>query len=491
MPSFKRATTWSDDPRGLLRRIAAAAYMGLAVAMLFGSQFLLNRLGASVFAATLAGVFGGVVFAIVSFRYLSVPFLLWIVSICGFRFIFAIRTPILPDLYLDRMAMIWLAIVFLIKYVAQRKPFRGPFLLDVLLLVHALYLLGQVFLHKMEYFGVWTTSILIPYSVYFFAKNLMTEKRQIRALLWVLFALSVYYNVTSVAEKFHINALLWPKYMVNADAGWAGRSLGPFLQAPLFGTVIGIMLPVHLYFLATVKGTAWRLMLAASFLLGLAGLYFTYTRGSWLAGVVALALTAFLNRKAYMRYLLPAAIVAPVVAIGVLGLAQDKFMKDRMENEATIGSRLGTAVTVMRVWRDHPIFGVGFFQYAHVREDYVAPVEIAGFQTIHFWQFRRNSIHDIYLGPMAETGIVGMCLQYAIYFAMLRVFLRKYFKRRDDDEVAGYVIPVFAGLMAGYLVGGLAIDYRFFAVISTLFMLGAGVIDGHQPPARVEGPVTG
>lgn len=457
--------------------------------MLFGSQFLLRRLGATMFTATLFGIFAGAVFSIISFRYLSVPFFLWIVSVCGFRFIFSIRTPILPDLYLDRMAMIWLAIVFLIKYVAQRKPFRGPFQLDMLLLVHALYLLGQVVMHKMEYFGTWTVSILIPYSAYFFAKNLMTDKRQIRALLWVLLALSVYYNVTSVAEKFHINALLWPKYMVNAQAGWAGRSLGPFLQAPLFGTVIGIMLPIHLYFLATVKGTAWRILLAVSLLMGLAGLYFTYTRGSWLAGVVALVTTAVLNRKAYVRYLLPAAIIAPVLAIGVLGLAQDKFMKDRMENEATIGSRLGTAVTVLRVWRDNPIFGVGFFQYANVREDYVQPVEIGGFQTIHFWQFRRNSIHDIYLGPMAETGIVGMILQYGIYFAILRVFLRKFFRRQAGDDVAAYVMPVFAGLMAGYLVGGLAIDYRYFAVIGTLFMLGAGVIDGHRPPTRVEGPV--
>ncbi len=463
----------------MTRRIATAGYILLAGAVLLGSQLVIRRLGAGRFVEVLAGVLFAVLFSIISFRYLPVPFYLWILSIGGFRYIWSIKTPILPDLYLDRMLMIWTVLVFLVKAVAERRAMRRPFSLDLLLLAHALYILTQVVFQGMEFFATWTVCILIPYTVYFLAKNIITSHRQIRNLLWGLLALSVYYNVTSVAEKFDINWLLWPKIMIGIDVGWRGRSVGPFLHAPLFGTIIGILLPIHLYFLATVKRSWMRLLLAVSMLLGIGGLYFTYTRGSWLAGIVALVIAAALNRKAYLRYLMPLALLAPILAVTMLGLAQDKFMKERMENEDTIGSRLGTAVTVLRVWRDHPLFGVGFFQYGKVRDEYLKPVAVPGFPIIGYWQFRRTSIHDIYIGPLAETGLVGAGLQIAIYFMIIRIFFRKLIRRAEEDHFTSYVMPVFGGLMVGYLAGGLAIDYRFFSVVGTLFMLCAGILDGY------------
>ena len=178
-----------------------------------------------------------------------------------------------------------------------------------------------------------------------------------------------------------------------------------------------------------------------------------------------------------------------VVAVAVLGLAQDKFMKDRLENEDTIGARLGTAVTAMRMWRDYPVFGVGFFQYHNLRENYIEPVEIPGMPVIRFVFFRKNAIHDIYLGPLAETGIVGTAMQFAIYWLVFRAFLRKYALRKRGDDFADLVVPVFAGLLVGYMVGGLVIDYRFFSVVGTLFMVSAGIIEGYRqdenPPVAV------
>jgi len=230
--------------------------------------------------------------------------------------------------------------------------------------------------------------------------------------------------------------------------------------------------------IATVKNNLGRLMLGLSLGVGFAGLYFTYTRGSWVTGLVALLFTVFLNRRVYFRYLFPVLVVVPIVAIGFLGVAQDKFMQDRVRNDDTIGSRVGTAVTVFRVWRDYPIFGVGFFQYQNVRDNYIQPVDVPGLPVIRFVQFRKNAIHDIYLGPLAETGIIGTALQFGIYFLVMRTFWRRYRNRREDDPFSTYALPVFGGIMLGYLVGGLAFDYRFFSVVPTFFMTCAGVLGG-------------
>jgi O-antigen ligase len=168
--------------------------------------------------------------------------------------------------------------------------------------------------------------------------------------------------------------------------------------------------------------------------LGFAGLYFTYTRGSWLAGIMALIVAVILNRKHFGRLILPAVILAPMVAILFLGIGQDKFMKQRVENEDTLGSRLGTFVTATKVWRANPVFGVGIHQYRTIINDYIEPLNLPVIGVVTVSQFRDNPPHDIYVSFLAETGAVGVLLQGAIYFMILRIFLLKYRWRWIGDK---------------------------------------------------------
>jgi O-antigen ligase len=100
---------------------------------------------------------------------------------------------------------------------------------------------------------------------------------------------------------------------------------------------------------------------------------------------------------------------------------------------------------------------------------------------IRFVQFRHNSIHDIYLGPLAEGGLVGAAMQFGIYLLIFRAFLRNYARRREGDHFATYMMPVLGGVMVGYMVGGLAIDYRFFSVVGTVFLACAALVYGYRP----------
>lgn len=486
MPGVKWATAETGTPRTVGRWLGIAGYVALAAIVLLASRTLMMRLGGEGFVVALAGILVLTLYSLVSFRYLQVPFYVWILTVCGFRFLWNIQAPGLPDLYLDRMGLIWISLIFVVKFVAENRRLRGPYKLDVLVLLHLAYIFAQVFAHEMQYFGIWVASVLMPALAYYLAKNIFVDRRHIAGLIWTLLGLSIYYNITSVAEKYDLDWLIWPKYILEAGGEFRGRSQGPFLQAPLFGTVIGMLLPVHLYCLGAVNRRWLRLLLGLSLLLGFAGLYFTYTRGSWLAGFMALAATAALNRRRYLRFLLPALVIAPIVAVAFLGLAQDEFMKERVETDDTIGSRVGTAATVFRVWRDHPLLGVGFFRYREVRENYIQAVQMPGMPIIRYQQFRHNSIHDIYFGPMAELGVVGTALQMGIYFLILRAFVRRYFRREPEDEVADRALPVLGGIMVGYLVGGIAFDYRFFSVVGVLFMTCAGITYGYQSGARAD-----
>jgi len=461
-------------------------YLGHALVLVVSlvlSQQLITRLGVNLFIITLVGIFLGTLYAVISLKTLLIPFMIWVLSVGGFRYLWSIQTPMLPDLFLDRMMMVWLSVVFMVKFFAERRSLRPPFLLDALIVIHALYILVRIYLQEMEFLHSWTMSYLVPYAAYFFAKNIVITARQIRIFLLGLLMVTIYYEVTAVAEKMGLDFLVWPKRILT-DNTFIGRSVGPFLQAALFGTVLGMLVPINLYFIATTRSAVLRAGLYLSFAMGMAGLYFTYTRGSWLAGIIGLMTVAALNLRQYSRILLPAVVLLPLIAFSFLGIGQDKFMKERVENEDTLGSRVGTGLTALKIWRDNPLVGIGFFQYRKVRGDYIDPIDVPGLGTIRYSQFRHNNIHDIYLGPLAEDGLIGMGLQFGIYFLILKAFLLKYRWRKDGDYFAIYFMPIFGGMFVCYLVGGLAFDYRFFSITGALFYMSAGILYGYQRPEK-------
>ncbi len=468
--------------------VSLAIHLLVLIGAFIVSRVLLQRLGTENFVVALVGTFVAAVYTLVSFRYLSFPFLVWILSIGGFRFIWSIQTPLLPDLSVDRIAMAWLTVVFMLKFFYQGRSLRRPFTLDVAVLLHGAYILVKIIFNEMEQFHDWTMSYLIPYSALILAKNIFVDLRLVRRLLLALLLLLIYYEITAIAEKFDIGWLLYPQSMLTEHPEFRGRSCGPFRQAPLFGTIIGMMLPIHLYFIEKSRSRFVTALLFLSLGAGFAAVYFSYTRGSWLAAGAALIATAVLNPRRYLLRLAPLAIVSVLAAVFVLGATQDKFLKERVENRDTIGSRIGTAVTAMRMFRDHPVLGVGFYEYRVNRYEYLEPVNVPGYGTVRYQQFRDNPIHDIYLGPLAEDGLVGAFLQAFIYLLILKAFLAKFAYRSRGDEFAALVMPVLAGICAGYLVGGMVIDYRYFSFVGTLFYVAAGIIDGYRPQDEAATP---
>ncbi|MEN8007859.1 MAG: O-antigen ligase family protein [Candidatus Krumholzibacteriota bacterium] len=467
------------DPRQVSRLNSVLVYVLLIVGSLFTSYLIMERTGSHLFLMALLGIFFGTLYTVISFGNLMVPYLLFMLIVGGFKYLWSIRAPMLPDLYLDRMALVWLAVVFFVKFFAEKRRLRGPYLLDVLMFTLALYILIDIFIHGMFPFNSWTMSYVVPFSAFFFAKNLVTTKARIHRLLLLLLGLTIYYSITSIAEKMGFQWLIWPKY-ITAIAQFEGRSNGPFGHAPLFGTVLGMLLPVHFYFITISKVRLVKWLLSLSLLMAFAGLYFTYTRGAWLAGIMALIAAVLLNPRHFLKIMMPALVVAPILAIGFLGIGQDKFMKERVENEDTIGSRLGTLVTALKVWRDHPIFGVGFYNYRLELDDYIEPVELPIIGTIQVAHFRHNPPHDIYIGFLSETGLVGVFLQGSIYFLILRTFIAKFKWRKKGSYFAIYIMPIFGGIFVGYIVGGLAIDYKFFSIVGALFYSCAGIMYGYQ-----------
>ena len=471
-------------PAGLRPRnnlIAWLGYLLLAITVTLISQEVIAFAGPISLLYAIVFVIIVITYSIVSLKAPIIPFLVLVASVGMLRYVWMLSAPILPDLFMDRISMVWLVIVFFGYSIYNRIPLRKPFTLDFLLLAHAIYIAARVLMTNPIHFHTWTQSVLTPYVVYFLAKNIVQTKRQIRMVLIVLITLSVYYTVTSIAEKFHIAELLFPRMMIEPHPEAAGRSSGPFRIPGTFGNTIGMLLPVFLYFISQARLKISKILFGFALLMGFVGLFFTYTRGSILGAAIGLGVVVFLNRKTYLPYVLPVLFLLPFVAINVIGVKEDEFLEERIEATNPIESRIGSMVTGFRMWRDYPLFGCGPYQYRAFAEDYVAPIEVPIMGTVRFKHFRGAPAHDMYIGPMAEDGIIGMLLQYFIYFTIVRISLAKLSLRRQNDHFATYILPLFFGIYTIYFFGGLITSFRHLSIMGSLFYMAAGITYGYTP----------
>lgn len=474
----------SRDRRFLNQANGALVVFALFIASFGASFFLTQELTAihqiGIFPYVLIALVFGSIYTVLSFRNLLFPFVMVILSIGGFRFLWSIEAPILPDLYFDRIMLMWLGLVFMVKFFAEGRNPRKPYFLDLLILTHGMFILIRIWMFGMENFHPWSMSIMVPYLVYFFAKNIVTDMRSIRFLLLGLLVLGFYYSVTSIGEKFDLPWLLYPRSMILEHEEFVGRSCGPFRNSGIFGNTLAMILPLNLYFLSTVQNRWFRIALFGNILLGIVGLYFTYTRGAWMVGAIALGVAVFFNRKEYLRIFFPVLVALPFLAFLVLGLKQDTFLKERVENDDTIDARVGTMVTAFRIWRDHPFLGCGPYRYIEVRENYIEPVKVPGLGVIKFARFRHNGAHDQYFSPLAEDGMVGTGIQFSIYFIILKTLLAKLRGRNRNDQFATFIVPLFLGILFAYLFGGVTQSFRHTSIMGTMLYMAAGIAYGYS-----------
>jgi putative inorganic carbon (HCO3(-)) transporter len=259
-------------------------------------------------------------------------------------------------------------------------------------------------------------------AFYFLGTKLFKKKKNINTLLWLyLIPLSVVILITSYKHSlFHFD--LESSHLV----------MYPFFKDHTrYGAVIAMLLPMALYLLSTKKRRGLAIGLIAILLLGLV---LSYTRASWVSLVGALAFAVVLKFRISFRTFVSLVVVGTGFLLFSWSSIVMSLEKNSQDSSSTLSKHVESVSNIstdasnlerinrwncaIRMFQERPIIGWGPGTYAFQ----YAPFQRSGEKTIISTnQGDLGNAHSEFLGPLAESGILGML---SFLFLMLMVYYK-------------------------------------------------------------------
>ncbi len=320
----------------------------------------------------------------------------------------------------------------------------------------------------------WLTTLLnltvFPFTAYYIVKNLPYDRRLVRKFVAFLCLLGIYLAITGIAEHYRVWLLVWPGYILDPDFGthW-GRARGPFGSSVTMGRLLTFTI-LSMLMMVTVWHGARKKVLYMAIVLGIAAIYFTYTRGPWLGFFMALVVVAGLGSHHLRRRSL---LVFFLIALGALSGIGSKFSifgDDTLfsRRQKTVDGRLVNWITSGKMFLSNPITGIGYGRYEEEWGRYFKDVK-----GLEFGGFDGN--HNAFLAILSETGLLGF-LPYALMMGLLMLQCWRVYRRIRADCLEKKLVILVFGSAASYLATSLFSDVRFHPMPSTILFVLFGIV---------------
>ncbi len=233
----------------------------------------------------------------------------------------------------------------------------------------------------------------------------------------------------------------------------AGERLG-FLQ--IYMTTAGIKMIILLVVIPLAfeknPGRFQRLLVVATSLITAYALVLTETRSSWLGFIAGILVVSLLS---YRQLAIPLAAAILAVLLFMPGHVQERirnmFQTERVERTATIQSNLNRVRmwrTGLRIWRDHPLTGVGDANMCVIYRWYVVPNDDT--EGCH--------LHNNYIHLLATHGAIGLTAVLVLFaFIVLKEWRLARLPRGTLPQIVGIGS---LGAFVGFFINGMA-EYNF------------------------------
>ncbi|MGD9636106.1 MAG: O-antigen ligase family protein, partial [Pirellulales bacterium] len=330
----------------------------------------------------LAGLLWGVIYARRGSLAVGAAALVAIAYVLGYNF-WNLHVGPLP-LTLDRIVLVGLTAAFVAQWRWGRlesKPLCGSdwllFLLIGILGV-SLLLAGKPEVVAPDSFSpMWrlVMSFVVPGVVYWMVRDAPLSYRAWQASLAVLAAMGIYLALTALAEVTQQWSFVFPRYIADPTLGiHFGRGRGPELNSASLGVYLTVCLWCAWFLRPEVRRT-WQLVLLGAVPLMALGILVTYTRSTWIGLIASAAVVLFVQLPKNWRVplfslgALAGVLVGAVLWQDVIGLKREGTAS---ESGHSVDQRESFAYVSWQMFKDHPVFGVGFGRFYDAKMPYLS-----------------------------------------------------------------------------------------------------------------------
>jgi putative inorganic carbon (HCO3(-)) transporter len=296
---------------------------------------------------------------------------------------------------------------------------------------------------------------VIPF--YFIGILLFKEFRNIKAFNWLyvlpLIAVifyTLYNHATFGFDKQHSNMVMRPFYNDHTA----------------YGAVIALFLPIFLGFsFSKVFKRSYRILSFIALSIMVIGIIFSYSRAAWIS--IAFAIVGYLIILFRIKFYWLLLAITGLLAIIFMFRYQliDKLEKNKQDSstdfvkqvqsisnissDASNLERINRWASAIRLFKERPIFGWGPGTYQFV----YAPYQRSSEKTIISTNYGdMGNAHSEYIGPLSESGALGMLTFFGIVVTVIITGVRLH-RNAKSREVRLLSLLIMLGLVTYYVHG--------------------------------------
>ena len=332
-------------------------------------------------------------------------------------------------------------------------------------------------------------------TFYFIAIQVFRHSKKIHRFLWLyIIPLTMVIIYTVVNHYFH-----------DFDDKPAHFVMQPFFKDHTsYGAILVMYFPLLIYLLYRYEKFSLKFYTSVLLLIFTAGIIFSYTRAAWLSLAGACGLWVIYKLKIRFSYLFSVALLGIIVLalswpriIMSLEKNRDESSSDFSEHISSMSNissdasnleRINRWECAIRMFMEKPVFGWGpgtyMFEYA--------PFQHSQSMTIISTNTGRlGNAHSEYIGPLAESGVLGS-LSFILIVCLVFYYGSRTYHRLPKGQHKALILAVMVGfstyILHGFLNNYLDTDkaslpfWGFIAIIVAYDLYGKQLVeesDGH------------
>lgn len=257
----------------------------------------------------------------------------------------------------------------------------------------------------------------------------------------------------------------------------AASSLGN----PVFlGGYLAISLPLALAYILSKKRSVFKIIFFLALILGITALFFTLSRGSWIAAFLAMLLVFCLHFYKYKRQIFNLKVIKVIsvvslflviiiasLCISLLNSPTSESWKNNIISITSIERRLHTWSIGLQAFKEKPIIGWGLENFKIAFNKYYKPA--SGSKHMSFRETHADRAHNEYIDMAVTGGITALIIYLLIIFLSLAINLKQIFKSSIKDRSNQLWITIgFTGSILAYAIYAVT---AFHLVVNILWLL--------------------